>query len=183
MKPPRSGAPLLDAPRVQEIDVAWRTLEAPMSTARHPRTRTSPAGHGRQPIRSVFGESRGVTVLVGILLLLLLLLLVRPMLRSALSYQRTAAMLEERRAEVASLQERNRELLQRRDYYRTSEFIAERAREYGLVRPGEESFVIRELVHPELIGRYARAQLANAAYEDAALGVPATPGSNASTRR
>lgn len=182
MKQRPPGVQLLDAPRVQESErshrmkmrVARASIPAlapraiSMPVARIPRTRTTPvstAPAGRHPIRRIFGESQGVTVLVVIMLCLIATLLVRPMIRSLMSYQRTAAMLTERRSEVAQLTARHTELQQRRDYYRTPEFISERAREYGLVRPGERAFVIRELVHPELMGRYARAQLANAAYE------------------
>ncbi len=184
------GVRLPDAPRVQESErsrrMKMRMARAPipaltprsiaMPVARIPRIpgSTATAPPRRHPIRQVFGESQGVTVLVIIMLCLIVTLLVRPMVRSLLSYQRTAAMLTERRAEVAQLTTRHAELVKRRDYYRTPEFIAERAREYGLVRPGERAFVVRELVHPELMGRYARAQLANASYESTAQVVRGT---------
>lgn len=145
---------------------AWHQAPAPVRRGLIGRLRN-------KPIKQIFGESQGVTILVAILLCLIALLIVRPMVRSILSYHRTAALLQERRAEVAALSSRHTELEQRKAYYQTPEFIAERAREYGLVRPGESAFVIRELVHPEMMGRYARAQLANGAYE-ASAGTPAT---------
>ena len=187
------GAPPRDAHSMQEIDRLHRidrysgTAGIPplrnrtitMPSAPHPFARPDDAWHqhpaparrgliGRlreRPIKQIFGDSQGVTILVAVLLGMIALLIVRPMVRSVLSYHRTAALLQERRVEVAQLKERHTELQQRKAYYQTPEFIAERAREYGLVRPGESAFVIRELVHPEMMGRYARAQLANGAYE------------------
>lgn len=96
-------------------------------------------------LRRVFGESSSSRKLAAVLLLLLAILILRPMFMSLLSYHRTEGLLDQRRAEVAELAQRNRELEQQVDYYRTDVFLAERAREYGLVKPGEKAFVVREL--------------------------------------
>jgi len=100
-------------------------------------------------------------VLVG-LLFVFCLLLVRPVGMSLLSWHRTASVLSDRREEVSALQKRNVMLDRRLEYYRTDAFVAERARRYGLVQPGEAGFVVRELVHPESVGRYAGNRLRNA---------------------
>lgn len=115
-----------------------------------------------RPVQRVFGDSGGVGAIVFIILLLMCMLLVRPVIMSLMSWQRTAGLLAERRLEVRELEARHRKLQARLAYYRTDTFVAERARQYGLVREGEVPFVMRELVHPELIGTYARTQLANA---------------------
>ncbi|MBC7644568.1 MAG: septum formation initiator family protein [Thermoleophilia bacterium] len=112
--------------------------------------------------RTLFGDSKGLSWLFMIMLLLIGLLLIRPMMMSLLSYHRTAALLTERRGEVAQLSSRNVELRTTREWYRSDAFLAVRAREYGLVKPGETPFVIRELVHPELVAAYAATQLQNA---------------------
>jgi cell division protein FtsB len=114
------------------------------------------------PVRRLFGESRSTSWPAIILLMLLALMVVRPMIMSVLSFHRTAGLLTERRAEVATLQSRHDELASRKAYYETDAFIAERGREYGLVMPGETAFVIRELARPEAVGTYAQARLANA---------------------
>ena len=93
---------------------------------------------------------------------MLAMLIVRPMMMSMLSFHRSAALLEERRLEVGQLTNRNRELTKRLTYYRTDAFVAERAREYGLVMPGETSFVVRELTRPESVGNFARNRYRNA---------------------
>jgi cell division protein FtsB len=114
------------------------------------------------PVRRVFGQSRAVNLGVLFLVVVVGMLLVRPLVMSGLSWHRTAALLEERRAEVAQLQERNDELTARVEYYRTDSFIAAQARTYGMVEPGERSFVIREIVHPDSAARSAIARLRNA---------------------
>ena len=101
-------------------------------------------------LRRIFGESSSARRLAAVLVLLLALLILRPMLMSALSYHRTAGLLEQRRQEVRDLEQRNALLKERVAYYRTDVFLAERAREYGLVKPGEEAYVIRELAHENL---------------------------------
>jgi cell division protein FtsB len=110
----------------------------------------------------MFGESRSASWPAIILLALLALMVVRPMIMSVLSYHRTDGLLTERRNEVAKLRSRNEKLSARRSYYKTDAFIAERGRQYGLVMPGETSYVIRELARPESAGTYAQATLANA---------------------
>jgi cell division protein FtsB len=135
------------------------------------------------PLRRVFGQSRGVNWGVLFILVVVGLLLVRPLVMSGLSWHRTAGLLEERRAEVATLEQRNVQLTERVEYYRTTTFIAEKAREYGMVEPGERSFVIREIVHPRSTAQYAIARLRNAtvdssaalAGDTAAATAPATP--------
>ncbi|MCW2928675.1 MAG: hypothetical protein JWM86_2643, partial [Thermoleophilia bacterium] len=87
---------------------------------------------------------------------------------SGLSWHRTAALLEERRAVVSQLSARNRALEEQVDYYRTDTFVAEQARMYGMIEPGEETYVIRELVHPESAATYAVARLRNATVDSAA---------------
>lgn len=112
----------------------------------------------RRWLRDLFGESRATTlVLVGILVVLGLLV-VRPMIMSLLSYHRTAGLLDERRTEVAHLTKRNGQLEQQVAYFRTDVFLAERARLYGLVKPGEQAFVIREYTHTEAAGRFVRSR-------------------------
>lgn len=134
-------------------------------------------GRRRHPVRRLFGESRSVTWPALVLLALLGLLVVRPMMMSLFSYHRTASLLRERRTEVTALTTRQHTLQARRKYYSTTAFIAERAREYGLVRPGEQPFVIRELARPEAVGTYAQARLANATRD----AVPATEGAATSS--
>lgn len=119
------------------------------------------AGRHFGPIRRAFGDSPITTGLSLAFLLLLGMLLVRPMVMSMMSYQRTAALLEERRDEVASLRDRNERLTATQEYYRTNAFVAERAREYGLVRPGESPFVVREYAHPESAGAFTRNKVQN----------------------
>jgi cell division protein FtsB len=93
------------------------------------------------------------------LMLIGCLLIVRPVVMSLLSWHRTAGLLAERREEVAKLEARHKELDQAYEYYQTEAFLAERAREYGLVLPGETPYVVRELVHPESVERYTAAHL------------------------
>jgi cell division protein FtsB len=114
------------------------------------------------PLRRFFGQSRGVSWGVIFLVLVVGLMLVRPLVMSALSWHRTAALLTERRAEVASLERRNERLTAQVDYYRTDRFIAEQARRDGMVEPGEQSYVMREIVHPENTAAYAITRLRNA---------------------
>lgn len=114
------------------------------------------------PVRRVFGQSRAVNWGVLFLVIVIGMLLVRPLVMSGMSWHRTAGRIEERRAEVAQLRHRHRVLSERVDYYRTPTFIAEKARAYGMIEPGEQSFVIREIVHPENTAAYAVARLRNA---------------------
>ncbi|MCB0878411.1 MAG: septum formation initiator family protein [Thermoleophilia bacterium] len=114
------------------------------------------------PVRRFFGQSRGVNWGVLFLALVIAMFLVRPLVMSGMSWHRTAALLNERRAEVASLERRNDRLTRRVEYYKTRTFIAEQAREYGMVEPGEQSYVIREIVHPESAAQYAISRLRNA---------------------
>ena len=114
------------------------------------------------PIRRLFGESRGVAWGAVFIIVVLSLLLVRPLAMSLLSWHRTAAVLEERRTEVAGLERRHDHLKSQVAYYQTDAFVAEQARAYGMVVPGETAFVIRELVHPESAARYAISRLRNA---------------------
>lgn len=114
------------------------------------------------PVRRLFGQSRGVNWGVIFIGVVVLLMLVRPLAMSGLSWHRTAALLEERRAEVAMLEARHAELQEQVGYYRTDAFITEQARAYGMVEPGERTYVIRELVHPESAAEYAVSRLRNA---------------------
>lgn len=116
----------------------------------------------RGALRRLFGQSVGVNVGVVFIALVVGLLLIRPLVVSGLSLHRTAALLTERRAEVAQLEHTHERLQERVDYYRTDTFIAEQARAYGMVEPGEQTYVIRELVHPESAAEYAIARLRNA---------------------
>lgn len=114
------------------------------------------------PVRRLFGPSRGVTWGVLFIVVVIALMLVRPLVMSGLSWHRTAALLEERRAEVAQLEARHDSLNRRVDAYRSPAFIAQQARTYGMIEPGEETFVVREVVHPESAARYAVSRLRNA---------------------
>jgi len=114
------------------------------------------------PIRRLFGPSRGVAWGVIFITAVVGLMLVRPLVMSGLSWHRTAGLLEERRAEVAALETRHDQLTEQVEYYRTPTFIAEQARKYGMIEPGERAFVIRELVHPDSAAGYAIARLRNA---------------------
>jgi cell division protein FtsB len=127
------------------------------------------------PFRSLFGESRAVTWAAIILVAMLSLMLVRPAAMSLFSFQRTAGLVTERRAEVAALQARNDALHEQLDYYRTDAFVAERARTYGMIRPGEQSYVVRELVHPESAVRYATSRLRSIAAAPTATATPDQP--------
>ena len=113
------------------------------------------------PVRRLFGQSRGVNWGVIFIVIVVGLMLVRPLVMSGLSWHRTASLLNERRTEVAALDRRHDELQERVDYYGTDAFIAEQARAYGMVEPGERTYVIRELVHPESAAEYAVARLRN----------------------
>ena len=117
---------------------------------------------GNHPVRRLFGESRLVTWGAIVLLALVGLLLVRPVAMSLLSYQRTDALLTERRAEVAELEARHDRLTEQLEFYRTDAFVEERARTYGWVRQGERSYVIRELEHPESAAGFAIERLRSA---------------------
>ena len=114
------------------------------------------------PVRQFFGQSRGVNWGVLFIVVVLGMMLVRPLVMSGLSWHRTAGLLHERRTEVAQLEQRHTELEDRIDYYRTSAFIAEQARLYGMIEPGEQTYVIRELVHPQSAAAYAVSRLRNA---------------------
>ncbi len=114
------------------------------------------------PVRRVFGQSRAVNWGVLFLVVVIGMLLVRPLVMSGLSWHRTAGRIQERRAEVAQLEQRNDRLTERVEYYGTPTFIAEKARAYGMVEPGEQSYVIREIVHPESAAEYAVSRLRNA---------------------
>lgn len=114
------------------------------------------------PVRRFFGQSRAVNWGVLFLVAVIVLFLVRPLVMSGMSWHRTAALLAERRAEVADLEARNDELTERVSYYRTRTFIAEQARAYGMVEPGERTYVMREIVHPGSTADYAVARLRNA---------------------
>src|SRR5690349_17045149 len=94
------------------------------------------------PIPLLIGESRTGTWVMVAILAVIGLLVVRPVIMSALSWHRTANVLNERRSEVAHLEQRHDLLKKKLEYYRTDAFIAERARHYGLVRPGETAFVV-----------------------------------------
>lgn len=114
------------------------------------------------PIRRLFGPSRGVTWGVLFITVVVGLMLVRPLVMSGLSWHRTAGLLTARRAEVAQLEQQHEQLTAQVEYYRTPAFIAEQARKYGMIEPGERAFVIRELVHPDSAAGYAIARLRNA---------------------
>lgn len=119
------------------------------------------------PVRRFFGQSRAVNWGVLFIILIVGLMLVRPLVMSGLSWHRTAALLSERRAEVAQLEHRNDELTAQVEYYRTPTFITEQARTYGMVQPGERTYVIREIVHPESTADYAISRLRNATIDSA----------------
>ena len=110
---------------------------------RIPRRPSAPAD--RSLGRRLFGESRSTRWIAILIAVLVALLVVRPVVRSVFSYYRTAGLLEERRADVRGLAERHGELQDLILYYETDVFLAERARRYGLVREGEQAYVIREL--------------------------------------
>lgn len=117
---------------------------------------------------------------------MLSLIVVRPMVMSMMSYHRTAGLLAERRAEVHDLRSRHAKLLRQLAYYETDAFLAERAREYGLTRPGEQPYVIRELTRPGEIGRFTRNRVRNITsgpivvpQPAPAAGAAAVPASNA----
>lgn len=126
-------------------------------------------------VARLFGESRSVTAIVLAFAALLGLLLVRPMAMSMLSYHRTAALLAERRVEVHDLRARHARLERQHAYYQTDMFVAERARQYGLTRPGEQPFVIRELARPDALGRFARNHLRNLSDSQAFIAGTDTP--------
>lgn len=113
------------------------------------------------PVRRVFGQSRAVNWGVLFIVVVVGMLLVRPLVMSGLSWHRTAGRITERRAEVAQLDQRHDRLVERVAYYSTPTFIAEKARAYGMVEPGEQSYVIREIVHPESAAEYAVSRLRN----------------------
>jgi cell division protein FtsB len=118
------------------------------------------------PVRRLFGQSRGVNWGVLFIVLVVGLMLVRPLVMSGMSWHRTAALLTERRAEVAELKARHDALTEQVAYYRTETFIGEQARKYGFIEPGEKTFVVRELVHPESAAEYAVARLRNATVDN-----------------
>lgn len=124
------------------------------------------------PVRRLFGQSRGVNWGVIFIIIVVALMLVRPLVMSGMSWHRTAALLEERRNEVTTLEGRHAELQERVDYYGTDAFIAEQARAYRMIEPGERTYVIRELVHPESAAEYAVSRLRNATVDNAVALVP-----------
>jgi cell division protein FtsB len=128
-----------------------------------------------------FGRSRGVTWGAVFIVIMLSLLLVRPLAMSLLSWQRTASLLNERRAEVAELQTRNDNLERQLAFYETDAFIAEQARSYGMVTPGEQSFVVREFVHPDTAARAAIDRLRNVTVDHPIALEPASPVSSPAT--
>lgn len=113
------------------------------------------------PVRRLFGESRGVTLGAIVLIALVTLLLFRPLAMTFFSYHRTAGILEERRTEVAELRKQHTRLTEQVAFYETPQFIAEQARSYGMIVPGEKAYVVRELVHPESAAQYAISRLRN----------------------
>lgn len=168
-----SAIPSRITPLTSVITDSWGRFAGVSSGARQARVggiRTQLAGGLRwvgnrwSPLRRAFGDSPLTTGLSLAFLLLLGMLLVRPMVMSLMSYHRTDALLQERRAEVTVLRDRSDRLSTTRDYYRTEAFVVERAREYGLVRPGELSFVVREYAHPESVGTYTRNKVQNLAF-------------------
>jgi cell division protein FtsB len=120
----------------------------------------------KHPVRQLFGESRGVTVGVMIIMALVGLMLVRPLAHTFFSWHRTAGILQERRVEVRDLRARNTELNEQVKFFDTPQFVSEQARSYGMVMPGEKAFVIRELVHPESAAQYAISRLRNVTVDD-----------------
>lgn len=118
------------------------------------------------PVRRLFGQSRGVNWGVIFIIAIVALMLIRPLVMSGMSWHRTASLLQERRAEVAMLEQRHEALTRQVDYYRTDAFIAEQARAYGMIEPGERTYVIREFVHPESAAEYAVSRLRNATVDN-----------------
>ncbi len=145
-----------------------------MAAATTTTTRTRTLGSRRlarvdlsHPLRRIFGQSRGVNWGVLFIVAVVVMMLVRPLVMSGLSWHRTAALQAERRAEVAQLEHRHEQLTAQVKYYGTEQFIAEQARRDGMVEPGEQSYVIREIVHPEDTAAYAIARLRNATVDSA----------------
>lgn len=114
------------------------------------------------PIKRLFGESRGVTWSAIFIVALVGMMLVRPLAASFFSYHRTAGLLAERRTEVAQLRARHSALQRQLAYYRTPQFVAERARTFGMIAPGEKPYIMRELVHPSAAAQFAISRLRNA---------------------
>ena len=130
------------------------------------RTRGRADGRLAHPIRRLFGESRGVAFGAVFIVAIVGLMLVRPLVMSFLSWHRTAALLTERRGEVQRLEHRHAYLKAQVEYFQTDAFVEEQARAYGMVKPGETPFVIRELVHPESAAEYAISRLRNATLDN-----------------
>lgn len=120
----------------------------------------------KHPVRRLFGESRGVTIGAIVLIALVSLMLVRPLARTFFSYHRTASILQERRVEVRDLRVRHAELTEQVKFFDTPQYVAEKARSYGYIMPGERAYVIRELVHPESAAQYAISRLRNVTVDD-----------------
>ena len=59
------------------------------------------------------------------------------------AYRDARQEVESRRAEVAALKRKRRELAHRLAYARTDAFIEREARKLGLVRPGERLFIVK----------------------------------------
>ena len=114
------------------------------------------------PVRRLFGQSSGAAWGAIIVIVLVSMMLVRPLANSFLSWQRTAGLLTERRTEVAALRADHRELKQDLAFYDTDQFVVEQARMFGMVFPGEQTYVMREVVHPESAARFAIARVRNA---------------------
>ena len=59
------------------------------------------------------------------------------------AYREARDEVEARRAEVAKLEQKRRELRKRLAYARTDAFVEREARKLGLVRPGERLFIVK----------------------------------------
>ncbi|MCW2950129.1 MAG: hypothetical protein JWN41_1142 [Thermoleophilia bacterium] len=118
------------------------------------------------PVRELFGESRGVTIGAIIIIVLISMMLIRPLAHTFFSWHRTAGILHERRIEVRELRARHTQLTEQVTFFNTPQFVAEQARAYGYIMPGERPYVIRELVHPESAAQYAISRLRNVTVDD-----------------
>jgi hypothetical protein len=114
------------------------------------------------PVRRLFGQSSGAAWGAIVVIVLLSMMLVRPIANSVLSWHRTAGLLAERRTEVTQLRREHRQLKSDLAFYDTDQFVVEQARTFGMVFPGEQTYVLREVVHPESAARFAIARVRNA---------------------
>lgn len=114
------------------------------------------------PVRRFFGQSSGAAWGAIIVIVLVSMMLVRPLANSFLSWHRTAGMLSERRTEVAQLRVQHAQLKDDLAFYDTDQFVVEQARTFGMVFPGETTYVLREVVHPDSASRFAIARVRNA---------------------